>query len=97
MMCVVYVDDTILCGPNTKDLEDEIRGLGVNNLEQHHSFQLCNEGEVGDFLRIRIEKQSNGSFYLTQTGLIEKILKITEMADCNAVPTPTGKLAVGSD
>jgi Reverse transcriptase (RNA-dependent DNA polymerase). len=77
--------------------EHEIRGLGVNNLEQRHSFQLRNEGEVGDFLGIRIEQRSNGSFYLTQTGLVDKILKTTEMTDCNAVATPTGKTTVGSD
>jgi hypothetical protein len=49
-------------------LENEIRGLGVNNLEQRHSFQSRNEGEVGDFLGIRIQKKGKDSFVLTQTG-----------------------------
>jgi hypothetical protein len=97
MMCVVYVDDTILCGPDGEALEAEIKGLGVNTLEQRHSFQLRNEGEVGDFLGIRIEKRDHGKFYLSQTGLIDKILSITDMADCNPVATPTGKEALGSD
>lgn len=34
MICVIYVDDTILCGPDINALEAEIKGLGVNNLEQ---------------------------------------------------------------
>jgi Reverse transcriptase (RNA-dependent DNA polymerase). len=97
MICVVYVDDTILCGPDSNALEAEIQGLGVNNLEQCHSFQLRDEGEVGDFLGIRIQKQHNGQFTLTQTGLIDKILLTTNMTDCNPVATPTSKEALGSD
>jgi hypothetical protein len=97
MICVVYVDDTILCGPDPQALEEEIIGLGVNNLEQRHSFQLRNEGEVGDFLGIRIQKRGDNSFYLTQTGLIDKVLAITEMQHCNSIGTPAGKEAIGSD
>lgn len=97
MICVVYVDDTILCGPSSDALEAEIRGLGVNNLEQRHAFQLRNEGEVGDFLGIRIEKERNGNFKLTQTGLIDKVIAAADMIDCNAIATPTSKEALGSD
>ena len=57
MICVIYVDDTILAGPDTSLLEKEIKGLGVSTDEQSHEFQLRNEGEVGDFLGIRIKKQ----------------------------------------
>jgi hypothetical protein len=97
MICVVYVDDTILCGPDSNALEAEIRGLGVNNLEQRHAFQLRNEGEVGDFLGIRIHKNSTDTFNLTQTGLIEKVIAATGMQDCNSISTPTSKEALGSD
>jgi histone deacetylase 1/2 len=97
MICVVYVDDTILCGPDSAALEMEIRGLGVSNLEQRHSFQLRDEGEVGDFLGIRIHKQENGKFDLSQTGLINKIISATGMEDCNPISTPTSKAALGSD
>jgi hypothetical protein len=97
MICVVYVDDTILCGPDPLALEEEIKGLGVNSLEQRHSFQLRNEGEVGDFLGIRIEKKAEDSFYLTQTGLIDKVLIATDMQHCNSISTPAGKEAIGSD
>lgn len=97
MICIVYVDDTILCGPDPQALEEEIKGLGVNNLEQRHSFQLQNEGEVGDFLGIHIQKKAEDSFYLTQTGLIDKVLATTDMQHCNSIGTPAGKEAVGSD
>ena len=52
----MYVDDTILAGPNLDDINKEIQGLGVSTEEQARSFQLRDEGKVGDFLGIRIEK-----------------------------------------
>ena len=33
MICVVYVDDTIFAGPDTKAIEEVIAGLGVQNDE----------------------------------------------------------------
>jgi hypothetical protein len=58
IICVVYVDNTILVGPNPVALEQEIDGLGVSDGEQQqHTFKLRDEGAVGDFLGIRIEKR----------------------------------------
>jgi hypothetical protein len=56
-ICVVYVDDTIFAGPDALLLEREIKSLGVKEDQCNRSFQLRDEGEVGDFLGIRIEKQ----------------------------------------
>ena len=39
MICVVYVDDTIICGPNGDTIEAEIHGLGVSKYEQRHKFE----------------------------------------------------------
>ena len=39
-----------------------------------HVFELRSEGEVNDFLGIRIEKLGPNEYNLTQTGLIQKIL-----------------------
>jgi hypothetical protein len=97
MICVVYVDDTILCGPDETALEAEIKGLGVHNLEKRHAFQLRNEGEVGDFLGIRIQKNGENKFHMTQTGLIDKVLAVTGMENCNPVSTPASREAIGSD
>ena len=52
--CVVNVDDTIFAGPNTDVIEELITGIGAQNDEQLHTFELRDEGEVGDFLGIRI-------------------------------------------
>lgn len=53
---LVYVDDNILAGPNLDNVNKEIQGLEVSNKDQVHSFQLRDEGQLGDFLGIRIEK-----------------------------------------
>ena len=54
MICVVYVDDTLIAGPNSQAIEEEIRLIGITNDEFQHKFQLRDEGEVEDFLGIRI-------------------------------------------
>ena len=88
MMCVVYVDDTIFASANVDDLEREITSLGINTNAQRHTFALRNEGEVSAFLGIQIEKTGSNEFLLTQTGLIDKVLAVTNMTDCNGCDTP---------
>jgi hypothetical protein len=96
-ICVVYVDDTIFAGPDADKLAAEIKSLGVSSDENQHSFQLRDEGEVGDFLGIRIQKQGAGKFLLTQTGLIEKTLKAAGMEDAHRVFTPASTTPIGAD
>jgi hypothetical protein len=96
-VCVVYVDDTIFAGPDVAVLAAKIKSLGVPADEHQHSFQLHDEGEVGDFLSIRIAKQKDGTFLLTQTGLILKVIDAAGMNTCNKVSTPALPLPVGSD
>ena len=75
MVCVIYIDDTILAGPDNKALEEAITSLGITEEEQHHTFELRDEGEVGDLLGIRIENTGSKKITLTQTGLITNGLK----------------------
>ena len=96
MICVVYVDDTIIAGPSKSDIEDEIKSLGVRAEDQTHSFELRDEGEVGDFLGIRIAKCGD-RFLLTQPGLIRKVLKATDLEDCNSTTTPATTVPLGLD
>ena len=97
IICVCYVDDTIFAGADSELLEAEIRSLGVNEKEQRHTFALRNEGEVGAFLGIQIKKTGPQEFYLTQTGLIDKVLATTGMTDCNGVDTPSTTTHIGLD
>lgn len=97
MICEVYVDDTIIAEPNGSEIEEEIRKLGVSDAEQQHKFELRNEGEVGDFLGIRIKKTGSKKFLLSQPGLINKVIKETQMEDCNTVGTPAITVFLGKD
>ena len=97
MVCVVYVDDTIFGGPDPEAIEREIQGLGVSRDVERHTFQLRDEGEVGDFLGIRIAKTGPREFMLTQTGLIDKVLKTSGMNHSTSVRTPAHVTPVGSD
>ena len=49
MICVVFLDDTIIAGLDLKALEDLISTLVIAEEEQFHSFELRDKGEVGDF------------------------------------------------
>lgn len=99
IMCVVYVDDTIFAGADAAVLEAEIAALGVSDATQRHQFQLRNEGEVGAFLGIQITQTGPHEFYLSQPGLIDKVLTVSGMTDSNGVDTPTSTRggALGAD
>ena len=97
MMCVVYVDDTIMAGPDGAAIEEEIKGLGVAKSEHRHQFVLRDEGEVGDFLGIRIEKTGDNTFTLCQPGLIQKVLAAAGMEEANSAKTPASTTPVGMD
>ena len=97
MICVVYVDDTIIAGPDSQAIEEEIRLLGITNDEFQHKFQLRDEGEVGDFLGIRIKKVGKNSFNLSQPGLIEKVLTASNMLDSRPTATPSSTTNLGID
>jgi len=81
ILFVVYVDDAIFAGTIGELLEAEIAKLGDCSAMNVHSFQLRNEGDVGNILHIRIKNTGPGDFSLTQPGLIEKVIKFTEMSD----------------
>jgi hypothetical protein len=47
-------------------------------------------------LGILITNQADGAFYLTQTGLMEKVLKAAGLQDFNRCLTPASTTPVGS-
>ena len=46
MMCVIYVDDTIIVGPDSVEIENMITSLGTAKERHRHIFELRDEGEV---------------------------------------------------
>ena len=54
LIYIVYVYDKIISVTNSKDIEEEIKVLVIQQDKQCHSFELRDEDEVGDFLGIPI-------------------------------------------
>mmetsp|Transcript_15176 Transcript_15176/g.18476 ORF Transcript_15176/g.18476 Transcript_15176/m.18476 type:complete len:103 (+) Transcript_15176:147-455(+) len=95
-MCDICRQVYIISCPNKETTDALIKDLRISKNETQHSFCLRDEGAVGDFLGIRIDKQANNSFLLSQSGLINKVLKEADMEDENSV-TPALTTAIGSD
>jgi len=68
MVYVLYTDDSILAGPNNKDLQqaiEDIKNTGLN---------LTIEGTLEDFLGIRLDRSDDGNIHMHQPHLIQQIL-----------------------
>jgi hypothetical protein len=66
-MLLVYVDDTIILGPIKSDVEEAICLVKTK-------FQLGEEGDLCDYLGIKVTKLPDGTITLTQPHLIDNIL-----------------------
>ncbi len=67
---VLYTDDSILAGPDSKELDSIIEDM------KKAEFDLTVEGDIADFLGVKFERGENGkSFNLTQPHLIDDLLK----------------------
>jgi hypothetical protein len=53
MICVVYVDDTIIGARQLSDINQEIMSLGIVDDNMKHTITLRDEGEVSAFLVIK--------------------------------------------
>ena len=71
--------------------------MGIEDEDQRYMFELRDEGEVGDFLGIRIEKSGPNKFILTQTGPIDKVITEVGMMDYNPAKTPCVTTPLGKD
>ena len=96
-MIIVYIDDTIIAGPKIEPINELRADLGVSSNDNSETFILHDEGEVGDFLGICIEKTAQHSFQLTQTGLINKVITAAGMHDCNTAIMPATTTPLGTD
>ena len=83
MICVIYIDDTIFAGPSAKDIDNEVKLLGTKQNSEEKPFEFRDGGEVSAFLGIKTKRASQSEFYLSQPGLISKVLKAAGMTNCN--------------
>ena len=65
---IVYTDDTILLGPDKDEIDLLVRRLS-------RSFKIEDQGDLSDYLGIKIERKPDGTLEWTQPTLIQSILK----------------------
>ena len=68
---MLYCDDSIIAAKSDKEINKVIQDL------KEQQLNLTDEGDIGNFLGVKIEKQPNGTMVLSQPCLIDQIL-----ADC---------------
>ena len=66
---LLYTDDTILAGPDKSEIDEVIEQIRGAKLD------ITVEGDLQDFLGVRITREADGSVHFTQPHLIDKILK----------------------
>jgi hypothetical protein len=65
MMYLLNTDDSIFAGLDNKEIQHIINDLKAPNLD------IKEEGDLEDFLGVRIEQKKDGSIHLTQPQLID--------------------------
>ena len=89
-MYVLYTDDSILVGPDDKELDDIIEDM------QTAGLALTVDGKIEDFLGVNIDRRDDGTIHLTQHRLIDQILKEMRLYSDNVsvktTPAPVSKI-----
>jgi len=66
---VLYTDDSILAGPDEQEIEEILEDMKKAKLD------ITVEGDICDFLGVKIDRRPDGTIHLTQPHLIEQILE----------------------
>jgi hypothetical protein len=66
---VLYINDSILAGPNESELNQIIKDM------EKAGLKLTVEGDISDFLGVQIERKSDGTIHMVQPHLIDQILE----------------------
>jgi hypothetical protein len=92
VICLVYVDDTLLYARNSEDIDEVLR-----RLQEDEGMQLEVEDDVAGFLGVQITRdEESGEVTLTQTGLINRIIEALNIDDLPGVDTPADQ-CLGKD
>eukprot|EP00957_Ditylum_brightwellii_P008641 655803-Ditylum_brightwellii.AAC.1 len=81
---------------NSKNIDAFLKSFKENG--DKYNWEMTERGSVEEFLDIKINTLSDGSYKLTQEGLIDKTMKTTNMENCNPAVAPTsGPKPLGPD
>ena len=67
----MYIDDCIVCGPDNRSINAVVEDLRACS----HRFTIDDQGDIGSFLGIQVQKLNDGSIHLTQPQLIDNVIK----------------------
>jgi Reverse transcriptase (RNA-dependent DNA polymerase) len=83
VICLVYVDDTLLFSPNEKYIDEVVAKLSASEME------LEEEDSVAGFLGVHLERNDkDGSIKLTQQGLSKRIVDALNLGNQPRKLTP---------
>lgn len=89
MMYVLYTDDSILAGPDKKEINKMVEDTKKAKLD------ITIEGDLTDFLGVNIDRRPDGTINLSQPKLIDQILGDLRMQQDNvsvkATPAASSK------
>jgi hypothetical protein len=89
-MYALYTDNSILAGPDQKEINQIIKEMEKVKLD------ITVEGDLQDFLGVHIERMPDSSINLTQPHLIDQILDNLRLNDDNVsektIPATSSKL-----
>ena len=90
VICLVYVDDCLFFGKSKELIAQYIKDI------QESGFALTIENDVYAFLGVEFKLDpATGKCSLTQTGLIDKIIKLSGLDSGNPKYTPADKNPLG--
>jgi len=89
-MVLFWVDDCIFYSKTDEAIDKLIKDL-------KDEFLLEKEQDMAGFLGLQIDRTTKVTVVLTQTGLIDIIIILMELEDCNIKHTPVDKLPLGKD
>ena len=85
ILFLVYIDNCIIFGPDRPSIDAVVADLRACS----HRFTVDDQGDIGDFLGIQVQKLSDGTIQLTQPQLIDSIIKDLHLqSGSNSKKTP---------
>jgi hypothetical protein len=70
---MIYTDDGIFVGPTDQDINEAYKCL-TEPIGEHRAFKMTDEGDLSDYLGVKVEKLPNGTIKLSQPHLIQQVL-----------------------
>ena len=94
VMYALYIDDSILGAPTPQELEEAIKAI------KDAKLQITLEGDLADFLGVKIERKSTKEIIFTQPHLIDDILNdlgLKHVKDGKETPAASSRILTRND